>query len=341
MVIRSVWQIRPIVIEEATVAKAARKAIEAVREQGVKIQRRVGNWCMMKPGKHTLHELQNTIITITNPVMRWNSRVNAGMLTETLDYFLGLNPGFTHKSTWRFYKKWIDKRTGKYPYTYGLRVFGTGTENEIDQWKEAVKLLKMNPTTRHAHITIGRPIDLLREFIPCNFAWHFQVDNQGRLNMITFCRSQDAMRGLFLDLFAYAHFLEQMALATNLPLGTYTVYETNLHIYNKDLDKIETEFAKPTEPYTESIAPKGAPLLTDKDKKVLHNLLVDIFEHRRCPRFDEVDLNSYWKDWVIFIATIILMKSKSSFGQMLSRIESREIEWTLRKNLKSQDSHVI
>lgn len=254
---------KPIIIEESSVAKAARKAIRAVWLNGVKTERVVGKWCLMKPSKHFLHELHNVTITLTDPKKRWNSRVNTGMLTETLDYLLGLNPGYTHRSTWEFYKQWLEKKTGKYPYTYGERVFGVGHINEKNnQWKEVVKMLRKDPTTRHAHITLHRPNDLFRKFVPCNVAWHFQVDSEGNLNMITFCRSQDALRGLFLDLFAYTSFLEQMALATDLPLGRYTVFEANLHIYEKDTPKLETDLADPTEPYTESIEPEGAPFLT-------------------------------------------------------------------------------
>jgi thymidylate synthase len=320
-----------VVIEEESVAKATRKAIEAVCEHGIKTERIVGEWCMMKPGRHRFHEIHNAIITITNPVKRWNSRVNAGMLTETEDYLLGLNPGYTHMSTWGFYKKWILEHTGKYPYTYGERIFGA--KNEINQWQEVVKLLRKNPTTRHGHVTIYRADDLRRDFVPCNFAWHFQIDNHGRLNMITFCRSQDALRGLFLDCFAYTHFLEQMALATNLPLGNYTVFEVNLHIYDRDKNKIDTDFAKPTEPYSEGISPTGAPFLTRKDKTVMYELSRKIFENVKTPNIDEINLPGYWKDWIIFIATEMLMKTQADLNYAFSKVQNREILWTLKKSL--------
>lgn len=326
--------VEPIIIKEESVAKATRKAIEAVSEYGVEIQRRVGGWCMMKPGKHLFHELHNVIITITNPLKRWNSRVNAGMLTETVDYLLGLNPGYTHKSTWNFYKRWIEAKTGKYPYTYGQRIFGD--TNEVNQWKEIVRLLQKDFTTRHAHLTLFRPYDLLRDFIPCNFAWHFQIDDKGKLNMITFCRSQDALRGLFLDCFAYTHFLEQMALATHLPLGTYTVFEVNLHVYNKDMNKIDTDFAKPKEPYTEGIRPKGASLLSKKDKKVMHKLLKQIFDFKSFPKIENIDLPSYWKDLMIFIATEMLIDTPINLEHIFSRMENKEIIWTLKKNIAKE-----
>lgn len=333
---------KPIIIEESSVARAARKAIRAVWQNGEKVERVVGKWCLMKPGKHFLHELHNVTLTITDPRKRWNSRVNTGMLTETLDYFLGLNPGYTHKSTWKFYKQWIEKKTRRYPYTYGARVFGSDhIDEEINQWKEVVRMLRKDPRTRHAHITLYRPNDLFREFVPCNFAWHFQTDSQGNLNMITYCRSQDALRGLFLDLFAYTSFLEQMARATNLPLGSYTVVETNLHIYERDTPKLKTDFANPTEPYTESIEPGSAPLLTEDDKKILQRLLRQIFDFKKYPVITKTGLSTYWKDWIIFIATMMLEKSGSNLDLALSEIETAEIRWTLKKNIVKREESTI
>jgi len=320
-----------IIIEEESVATAAEKAIEAVWEHGVKVERTVGKWCMMKAGRASLRELYNVVITIENPIKRWNSRVNGGMLTETFDYLLGLNPGYTHKSRWGFYAQWLDKEKGKYPYTYGERIFGCS--NEINQWDEVVTLLKNDATTRHAHLSIYRPCDLGREFVPCNVAWHFQVDAQGKLNMTTFCRSQDALRGLLLDAFAYTHFLEQMALATNLPLGTYTIFEANLHIYDKDVGGIRTEFSQPSEPYSHGASPSRAQLLSGQNKKEINRLLRQIFEDRQLPRIDEIDLPTYWKDCIHFIATEMLVESKMNLEDVIYRIKNEDILWALKKNL--------
>lgn len=319
------------IIEEESVAAAAKEAIESVWEHGVKVNRTVGTWCMMEAGTASLHEVYNVLITIRNPLKRWNSRVNGSMLTETLDYLLGLNPGYTHRSKWKFYAQWLDKKKGKYPYTYGERIFGC--KNEIDQWDEIIRLLKGDTTTRHALLSMYRPSDLRREFVPCNVAWHFQVDAQGKLNMITFCRSQDALRGLLLDAFAYTHFLEQMSLATNLPLGTYTIFEANLHIYDKDASKIGTDFSRPTEPYSDAIHPAKAQLLSEKNKKEINRLLKQIFDDKHLPRIDEIDLPTYWKDCIHFIATEMLAESKTQLKNMIHGIENEDILWTLRRNL--------
>jgi len=329
----------PIIIQEESVTKAARKAIESVCECGSKVVRTVGDWCLRPQGRETLHELHAAVITITNPLKRWNTRVNAGMLTETTDYLLGLNPGYTHMSSWRFYKRWIDKRSGRYPYTYGERIFGAASER--NQWKELVKLLRSDPTTRHAHITLFRPGDLRKDFVPCNVAWHFQLDADGRLSMMTFCRSQDALRGLFLDCFAYTHFLEQMALATDLPLGTYTVFEVNLHIYDRDLQKVETDFAKPKDPYADGIVSNGTSLLTDEYKEKMHELLQQIYEQHSFPNIDNIVLPDYWRDWMISIAVQTLMDTELDFECILPLVRTEEISWVLRKSLEKKGERFL
>jgi len=330
---------KSVVIEEESVASAARETMEAVLEQGIVMQRTVGKWCMMKLGMAKLHELHNVMITVTNPLKRWNSRVNVGMLTETLDYLLGLNPGYTHKSSWGFYKQWIERRTGKYPYTYGERIYGL--KNEVNQWNKVVQLLKRDPTTRHAHLTIYRPYDLTRQFVPCNVAWHFQVDDNGRLNMMTFCRSQDALKGLFLDFFAYSHFLEQMALATNLPMGTYTAFEANLHVYDKDTKKIDTDFARPTEPYSCGIRPEGAELLTRGHKNVIAELEKQIFDMKKFPETEGTNLPNYWKNCIIFIGLGMLAESQPDLKNLMAKVSNREILWTLKKRSLSRENKLM
>jgi thymidylate synthase len=322
---------KSVIIEEESVANAAKKAIDAVWKHGINVERTVGKWCMMKPGRASLRELHNVMITIRDPVKRWNSRVNGSLVTETLDYLLGLNPGYTHKTKWKFYAQWINKETGKYPYTYGERIFGHN--DEINQWNQVVRLLKGDRTTRHAHITIYRPEDLHHEFVPCNVAWHFQIDARSKLNMVTFCRSQDALRGLLLDAFAYTHFFEQLALATGLQMGSYTIFEANLHVYEKDASKIGTGFAQPSEPYSNGAHPGGAQLLNEGIKKELNRLLQKIFEKRKLSRIHRTNLPTYWKDCIYFIAAEMLMWSKMKRRSMIKEIENEDILWALKTNL--------
>jgi len=121
-------------LEADSIAKLARKAIELVVEEGVPIRRWVGGWAMQRPAMQTLHEVHNVVLVLKNPRMRWNTRINSGILTEVLDYLLGLNPGFVQESFWSFYDQWRTINGERYPYSYGERIFGN--QNEINQWKE-------------------------------------------------------------------------------------------------------------------------------------------------------------------------------------------------------------
>jgi len=222
--------------EATTCLEAVQMAANYVMGVGQEFPRASGSWCMTDKPETKMIEVQNVTIVLRNPLFRWNTLLSRGTLIETADFLLGLNPGFI-PSVWDYYAKKVALR-GKLPYTYGERIFG----GEIDQWKHAVKLLRENPTTRHATILMHRVIDRTRNYVPCTFLWHFQVDKDKRLNMTTVMRSQDVFKGLPGDLFAFTIFHEQMALETELELGYYTHFCCNLHLYEpgheKALDKI-------------------------------------------------------------------------------------------------------
>jgi len=229
-------------IEVGSCLEAIQRAATHVVGVGEEFRRSSGSWCMCDATMTKMIEVQNTTITIQNPLFRWNTLLSRGTLVETVDFLLGLNPGFI-PNVWDYYAKKIALR-GKLPYTYGERIFG----GEIDQWKHVVKLLKENPTTRHATILMHRVIDRTRDYVPCTFLWHFQVDKDKRLNMTTTMRSQDVFKGLPGDLFAFTLFHEQMALETDLELGEYTHFCCNLHLYEPGHEKALDKIFKAKEP---------------------------------------------------------------------------------------------
>jgi len=229
-------------IEEGTCLEAIQQAATVVMGRGEEFLRASGSWCMADKPMTKMIEVQNATIIVHNPLFRWNTLVSRGNLVETADFLLGLNPGFI-SDFWDYYRKKVALR-GKLPYTYGERIFG----GEIDQWKHVVKLLRENPTSRHASILMHRVIDRTRDYVPCTFVWHFQVDENKKLNMTTVMRSQDVFKGLPGDLFAFTLFHEQMALETKLELGKYTHFCCNLHLYEPGHDKALEKIFKAKEP---------------------------------------------------------------------------------------------
>jgi len=284
-------------IEVATALEAIKIAAINAHEVGEELSRSSGSWCMTDKPETKMIELQNITITISNPLFRWNTLLSRGTLVETVDFLLGLNPGFI-PDVWDYYAKKIALR-GKLPYTYGERIFG----GEIDQWKHVVKLLKENPTTRHATILMHRVIDRTRDYVPCTFLWHFQVDKEKRLNMTTTMRSQDVFKGLPGDLFAFTIFHEQMALETGLELGKYTHFCCNLHLYEPGHEKALDKIFKAKEPSSAL----EADLLTEELKHDLYwgvrGLTVNDkrLKIKELNEFVETKCISYWENYIDLI----------------------------------------
>ena len=285
-----------MIIKGGSIAEVGTKAIEAVLQEGVYVDRAVGGWALQKSGIQKMREVHGMTIVLDNPLKRWCSNISLGTIVETEDYLLGLNPGFVHYTNWDFYDRWITEGMEKYPYTYGDRIFNDITG--INQFKECMKKLQKDPTTRHASIPIWRPIDQLREYVPCNAHMHFQINEEGKLDLHTVCRSQDVLRGLFLDIFAYTILQEQMCISTGLELGKYYVYEMNIHMYQRDWQGDGWKKLVPEDPYQKGISPRSSVLLTDRDKRILFNESRNLFiEGNKCPTSEIDKLSNYWATW--------------------------------------------
>jgi len=226
-----------MLINAYSVTDAVKKTIALLKSEGKIVNRKVGSWNMHNETMMDLieiHGLQIRIPDVSN-VPRWHNFVSNGQILELLDLLLGDNPGHLHY-LWNFYRKWLS-HGDKYPYTYGARIFGTN--ESINQWDQSVKILKADPTSRHACIVIRRPEDLIEEYQPCSIFTHFQLNNNNKLDMHWVMRSNDVLTGgLPRNIFINIHILEQMSLATGIPIGDYYHYDTNVHFYESDLEKI-------------------------------------------------------------------------------------------------------
>ena len=284
-------------IIEKDVVSACNQAIDKVCAEGSLITRRVGSWALKKLGDKPMLELHCVTIRIDEPLNRWSNRVNAGMLTELLDYFLALNPGFTHLSPWSFYNRWRTIGMEKYSYTYGERIH-TDPFTGINQWNECVKKLVRDPTTRHALIPIWRPQDQLNSFVPCNYSLHFQLNSEDKLDLVVSVRSQDALRGLWLDTFAYSHLLEQMCYETDIEIGRQYHFEANLHIYTDDLLALVS--LPNVDPKWYGVSESGwgaAERLTTRLRRRIYNALKLIYEEGR-PGSDLLNRCLYWSGFL-------------------------------------------
>ena len=217
-------------------------------ENGAENDRLVGDWAMQPEGEQKMLELYNYTMVLRNPwncVGRHFGSKHVGILIEFFDVVRGDNPGFIHKE-WKFYDKWRTLETPEfgtryYPYTYGVVING-----RTRQWKECVRKLRENKNTRHAGIVCwnvegwcpdSKPMHE-DNFVPCTYQFHFQVID-GKLCMTTMMRSQDAIKGWWLDCFLYSNLAMMMADELGIPVGHYTVFQNNFHVYPSDRDALD------------------------------------------------------------------------------------------------------
>jgi hypothetical protein len=302
-----------------TVAEACNRAIESVYSNGEEARRDVGSWVYGVRERKTVicHEVHGMVIEIENPVMRWHSRVNAPMMVESLDYLLGLNPGYVSEM-WKFYNIWRNV-DGRFPYTYGERI--------SECIGQVVQKLKENPTTRHAVLPIYRPQDILVEYQPCNVDIAFLPVND-RLDCLVHCRSQDALRGLFLDTFAYSLLHEVVANEVGMKIGKYIAMENNIHIYGHDLDKIDrlkaVDFSD-----NGNVLVMSKPFSVERDMiRRLLDMIMDNEEEKFKGAGGSGALSPFWREYLYVIASE-KFTDYSLLGEMNS-VAKKVIEWKLK-----------
>lgn len=114
------------------------------------------------------------------------------------------------------------------------------------QWQRSNQLqmivdkLKEDKMTRQAVISIydGKEHSSYKFDTPCTLAIHFQYyDN--KLNMTVMMRSNDLWFGFCNDQYCFSKLLELVCDKTNLEVGTYTHFVSNLHLYERHFNAIK------------------------------------------------------------------------------------------------------
>ena len=109
-----------------------------------------------------------------------------------------------------------------------------------DQLEEIAETLRINPNDRRQVLQMwSANSDLGRDGkdVPCNLVATFQKDEDGRLDLTVFCRSNDVIWGCYgANAVHFSILLEYMASEVGCSVGTYTQVSVNWHAY---IDKYE------------------------------------------------------------------------------------------------------
>ena len=103
-----------------------------------------------------------------------------------------------------------------------------------DQLKKVIEQLKNNHNSRQAWISIydGKEKDDYQYDTPCTMCVGFDIKN-GKLDMTVIMRSNDLVYGFGVDQYCFSKLQEMVANELNLPVGTYTHFAHDLHIYER------------------------------------------------------------------------------------------------------------
>jgi thymidylate synthase len=183
-----------------------------------------------------IKELRSRLITIQLPTERVyvipNRRNNIfGTIAEAVWVIAGRNDvAFLERYLERAREFSDDGKVWRAGYGPRLRDwYGT------DQLKEVVRILKDEPSSRRAALSLFDPA---RDYIdskdvPCNNWLHFLIrDNRVHLNAAI--RSNDVMWGFSgINTFEWSLLLEMMAYWTGCQVGEFSYFVSSLHIYNR------------------------------------------------------------------------------------------------------------
>lgn len=134
-----------------------------------------------------------------------------------------------------------DGLTWRAGYGPRLRTWINRDGDPVDQLARVVELLKADPRTRRAVISLFDPaLDFTEsKDIPCNNWLHF-LSRDGVLNLHVAVRSNDAMWGWSgINAFEWSVLLEIVASLTDLEIGALHFSVSSMHLYERHWDKAE------------------------------------------------------------------------------------------------------
>ncbi|MBA4492986.1 thymidylate synthase [Paenactinomyces guangxiensis] len=122
---------------------------------------------------------------------------------------------------------------------YGKRLFSDELTGFV-QWEAVVRLLKKDPDTRQAVLTIHVPADLSvpSKDVPCTCYIQFLIRNR-KLECIVNMRSNDIIWGTAYDVFSFTMLQEVMSRELGLEMGPYSHFAGSMHIYDRHLPMAE------------------------------------------------------------------------------------------------------
>jgi thymidylate synthase len=197
----------------------------------------------VSPRGFPTRELDNVIFKIENPrnrlltnmARKWNYCLAFGELAWHLGGSRDVEALASYAQIWRRYAVNAQVKGS----CYGHRMFSR-SESGLSQWELCKAILQEDSASRRAVIQLYDPQQnyIGSPDVSCALSLQFTLRNK-RLDLTVCMRSNDVYFGLPYDVYLYTNLLELMAVELGVDVGTYVHFAGSLHVYDKDLSKIE------------------------------------------------------------------------------------------------------
>lgn len=273
----------------------------------------LANGIQINPSKGRCTELTGVLLEITNPRARFSRTETKGKPFSSLGE---LSWYLAKTNDMEFISYYLSKyhelaEDGVIYGGYGPRLFEWKGINQISQ---VISKLRENPDTRKAVIQLFDARDIVEEHkdVPCTCTMQFLVRDK-KLQMITYMRSNDVIKGLPHDVFCFTMLQEIIAVTLSLDLGSYKHSVGSIHLYDDDKEnaiRFLNEGWQPTD-----IAMPPMPFEDPWD--AIQLFLEAEFDIRAKGRFSDKlleSLNPYWADLVRMLQVFRYWREKNKDG---------------------------
>src|SRR5690625_7481804 len=138
------------------------------------------------------------------------------------------------------------KKYGDLGFVYGKqwRAWKTSRGDSIDQIKDVIEAIKMNPDSRRHIVSAWYPADILHMALPpCHTLFQFYVAD-GKLSCQLYQRSGDIFLGVPFNIASYALLTHLIAHETGLEVGEFVHTIGDAHIYVNHVEQVRTQLER-------------------------------------------------------------------------------------------------
>ena len=219
--------------------------LRRVRTQGVRKSDRTGVGTLSVFGHQMRFDLREGFPLVTT------KKVHVKSIIHELIWFLqgDTNTKYLNAHGVTIWDEWADENGDLGPiYGAQWRSWPTLGGRSIDQIREVVETLKINPDSRRMIVSAWNPADIPdMALAPCHCLFQFYVAD-GRLSCQLYQRSADVFLGVPFNIASYALLTMMMAQVTGLKPGEFIHTFGDAHLYLNHLEQADLQLSRTPRP---------------------------------------------------------------------------------------------